>query len=118
MTPEQVYQRWYQRSPQGKAARARYRLSPKGQASAHRGYAKLRAKYLASDAGQAAQRRRLAKPPPLTRREQNARRNASPAGRAAKARYQASAKFKAAQARYYQRVLKPRRERTQLCTSS
>jgi hypothetical protein len=111
MTCHEAYKLWYERSPRGKRARARYRLSLKGQASAQRAYAKARAKYAASPEGQAARQRRLTKPPALTPKEKYARRNHSPAGRAATARYQDGPKFKAVRARYYVRVVKPRRER-------
>lgn len=45
----------------------------------------------------------------MTKKERYARKNASPAGRAAAAKYHKSAKFKLVMRRYWFRVLKPRK---------
>lgn len=103
--------RAYAITKRGKAARTRYRLSPKGQAAEQRASAKARIKFLASPEGQAVTQRRLLRGPALTKQERSARKNASPAGRASAARYHASQKFKLVMRRYYFRVVKPRRER-------
>src|ERR1043165_9892421 len=95
----------YQRSPRGKAARTRYRLSIKGQAAARPASAKRMATRKRSRVG-------------ASRNLKQAYEKwywKSPRGRATQRRYHATAKYKATRARYYQRVLKPRRDGVKLC---